>query len=119
MVARIVMDRWGSRLVRVMGAAGIEMDMISKYVEDVNTALRAIQKGYAWNKCNSPDGMKWRLEWSEERRDLDTEKNETDAARTIELVREVADSLMPGLKFTTDLPENYPNGKVPMLDLAV
>ena len=37
----------------------------------------------------------------------------------MELVREVADSLMPGLKFTTDLPENYPNGKVPMLDLAV
>ena len=39
--------------------------------------------------------------------------------RTMELMREMASSLIPGIQFTVDLPSRYPEGKVPMLDLQV
>ena len=39
--------------------------------------------------------------------------------RTMDLVKEMANSLVPGICFTTDLPSNYQNEKVPMLDTQV
>ena len=39
--------------------------------------------------------------------------------RTMELMREMASSLIPGIHFTVDLLSRYPEGKVPMLDLQV
>ena len=37
----------------------------------------------------------------------------------MELVREIGNTLVPGLKLTLDLPEFHPTGKVPMLDIQV
>ena len=35
------------------------------------------------------------------------------------MIQEMASMLVPGISFTIDLPENYNNGKVPMLDTQV
>merc|ERR1711867_429748 len=51
--------------------------------------------------------------------DLDNEGGKTDTLRTMELIREVGNTLVPGLKLTIDLPELHPNGKCPMLDIQV
>ena len=42
-----------------------------------------------------------------------------DEMRTMELIRELADKLMPGLKFTKNLPEMNELRKCPMLDIQV
>jgi hypothetical protein len=42
-----------------------------------------------------------------------------DDLRTMTLVKELADSLTPGIKFTIDLPSYLKDGKTPMLDTAV
>ena len=39
--------------------------------------------------------------------------------RTMSMIQEAANHLMPGLSFTVDHPGLHPTGKVPMLDLAV
>ena len=50
---------------------------------------------------------------------MDRKEGKTDAARTFELIREVGDKLIPGLKLTVDLPEFHNSGRCPMLDIQV
>ena len=44
---------------------------------------------------------------------------ESNSERSFELVKEIGDSLVPGLKLTKDFPEYHPNGKCPILDIQV
>ena len=77
------MDQWAERLVRSLAITGVELEMISKYVDDVNAALLAIQKGYEWRE--DQQGTKT-LVWSNEREAVDMERaneGETDASRTM------------------------------------
>ena len=57
--------------------------------------------------------------WTEERFNQDQEQGLSDTERTLELIREVGDNLVPGLKLTKDLPEYHENGKCPVLDIQV
>ena len=51
--------------------------------------------------------------------DLDREKDADDKTHTMELLVEASNTIMPGLKFTYDLPSEYESNKCPMLDLQV
>ena len=51
--------------------------------------------------------------------DRDEIETKSDSKRTLALIREVGDMLVPGLKSTVDLPELYSSGKCPMLNLQV
>ena len=74
-----------------------------------------------------PAGMRWNENWelvkSETRNaETDPEVEEPiipDDVRTMKLVQELANSITPGIKFTTDLPSANATGKAPMLDTAV
>ena len=47
------------------------------------------------------------------------EEDAADDKRTFELVRKMVDTLIPGLKFTVDIPANHTDGKCPILDTKV
>ena len=49
----------------------------------------------------------------------DIEEAKSNSARTFGLIREVCNTLVPGLRLTVDLPEMHTSGKCPMLDLQV
>ena len=51
--------------------------------------------------------------------DLDNQEGKSDTLRTMELLRQVGNTLVPGLKLTIDLPELHDDGKCPMLDIKV
>ena len=116
-VARVLMDVWADRLATCLESNDIGMWMLAKYVDDINTVLSIIPKGNRWKK--DPDFARWRLEWSEESLAKDIAEGKTDSLRTIELVKEIGDCLVPGLRLTFDLPELHPSGKCPMLDIQV
>ena len=65
------------------------------------------------------------LTWSQEKLDRDVKEDKLDAARTFELIREIRNTLVPGLRLTVDLPEMHASGKCsmlgkcPMFDLQV
>ena len=59
------------------------------------------------------------MRWSREREIQDQESGESDVSRTMELIRELSDKLIPGLKFTKDLPELHASGRCLMLDIQV
>merc|ERR1712074_63204 len=46
-----------------------------------------------------------------------TDEEKTDEEITMEIIKEVAESVDPMIQFTVDLPGNYENGKFPVLDV--
>ena len=43
--------------------------------------------------------------------------HEGDQERTIRILKEIADSIDKNIQFTTDVPDNHPDGKMPVLDI--
>ena len=50
---------------------------------------------------------------------MDEQSGPSDSKRTMDLVKDIGDTLAPGLRLTADLPEYHPNRKCPMLDIQV
>ena len=72
-----------------------------------------------WEK--DPEGQ-FRIVWTQDRETKDIKEGkdvDTTRERTMRLLGEMASSLIPGIRFTVDLPSRYPGKKVPMLDLQV
>ena len=113
--ARVLMDVWADLLTSILGRNKVTIHMLAKYVDDVNLAVSPIPQGHSWHNI---DG-EWKLVWTRDRQQQDEESKSSASVRTMELVREVGDKLVPRLKLTKDLPEYYPNGKCPMLDIQV
>ena len=49
-VARVVMDRWARKFTNHLRQAQIVLQLLVKYVDDVNLALRAIQPNLMWSE---------------------------------------------------------------------
>ena len=111
LVARLVMDHWASLYLTKMTDSGVKVHMFAKYVDDVNVVNEMLQLGSRWRN----DGVEWSEEWRQE----DVRLQMSREAVTMGVLREAADSILEWLEFTSDLPENYESGKVPMLDLEV
>ena len=87
------------------------MRALLKYVDDVNIVSSIIRRGSRWE-----DGaLKWNREWEVE----DADSGVKDSLRTIRLIQQAANEIVPWLKFTYDSPDLHSNGKVPMLDVQV
>merc|ERR1712105_108656 len=86
---------------------------MGKYVDKVNMVLPTIGWGLRWTE-------NWDLTWKAEAWEEDSGPGARSAARrTVDLIREKASTITKGIRFTSDLPEDHPNGKAPMLDTQV
>ena len=82
-------------------------------MDDINLGLQPIPKGMSWTKEGG-------LQWSQHQLDMDEAQAQTmtDDRRTLDLIRQLADTITMGIKFTVDLPIDHEDGKSPMLDTA-
>merc|ERR1712105_280870 len=55
-MCRLVMDRWAHNLTEALEMVGITLDMLAKYVDDVNMILPTIGRGIWWTE-------NWDLTW--------------------------------------------------------
>ena len=109
------MDQWVRLLKEALKRAEIPVHMLENYVDDVNLVTSIIEPGYKWEKVLGQEV----LNWSKEREREEIERGKSPQEETLEKIRELASRLVPGIHFTKDLPENNPEGRVPMLDVAV
>ena len=114
-ISRVVMDRWGDLMERSLALSKVECYMLAKYVNDIDLATSVIPEGYTWAQT----GEEWRLEYNQNRWEIDGLSNESGTERTMGLIMEQGDRLMPGIKLTCDLPERHSNGRCLVLDIAV
>jgi hypothetical protein len=108
-VARIIMLEFDKRLKLKMTSLSIRMMMYLRYVDDANVAVVPMPEG---TKVVDEE-----LVHEEEKVEEDRTK-ETDR-RVAEMVRELADQLMPMIKLEEDFPSNHETKKLPILDLEV
>ena len=109
---RVVMDRWLREFKSKTMVSNIELLLIAKYVDDMNIFTYAVEKGLHW-----VGGKNGRVIHTDERESLDREKERTESIVTMELIKDIANSINPLLKVTSDTIENNDNMTIPMLDV--
>ena len=114
LVARIVMDSWAAGFLSKLDINGFKVWAFIKYVDDVNIVISMMDKDVEW----VGDELLLVDRTGAEARPsvLGVAPSEE---HTMGLVQQAADSIMPWLSFTHDLPSYHTNGMVPMLDVQV
>ena len=109
-VAKIYMKWWDGELIRRMRLVGIEPKILyERYVDDINQCVKATEVGARY--------INGRLVVTEDTIKED-EMLEADL-RTFRLIKQIGDSIHPSIQLEIDVPSNYPDNKVPNLDLKV
>ena len=110
-VSRIVMGEWDSQLLSILDENNVKVWLSARYVDDITLLLAALKLGYKWNE--STRKLEYKKEWEEKDRDEDLSDNK----RTMEEVKKIMNSIYPNIQATMEVPDNFPDGKMPILDL--
>ena len=112
-VARIVMADWGTRMMTMLKENNIKVDLAACYVDDVRFVTSYIEKGVRW-ESKQKRFMK-KDEWLEE----DKAENVSDEQRTARELKKAMNSIFPNIQFTTEIPEDFHDGRLPTLDCTI
>ena len=91
------MDIWMKRFENILSENGVEVFLLCKYVDDIFIISRSLQFNQKW------DGSRIVKEGPNVSRE-----GKTRAQHTLEVFRQIADSIFPFLKFTGDTPLDCP-----------
>ena len=108
-IAKIFMKWWDQQLKAKMDEIGITNKLYERYVDDINQCTKM-----------TPTGMRYvgdQLTYSEEARREDEDRPAD--IRTYEVIRQIGESIHPNIKLEIDVPSNYEDKKLPILDLKV
>ena len=105
--ALLVMIWWARKLKGRLNELNIINELLKIYVDDVNGVYHSIKAGSEYKNG--------KLEFSETKEEED--KNIPDDKRTMKIVRAVANVINPMISMTIDVPSEYADEKVPMLDV--
>ena len=108
-VADCYMLKWDVKFLDKLKMVGILPLVYSRLKDDILIALEALEKGTVF-----VDGKLT----IDEKRKMDDE-NKSDTQVTLEILKDIAESVDPMLKFTIDTPCSYSDGKMPALDIKV
>ena len=116
LLARVHMDQWSRKMQEKLEYNLTKVYCRSKYVDDNNMAMESIGKGTRWvDQTPETEGqLKWKEEWEKE-----DQENEISHSRvTLNGMLGMANSISPRLTFTGEIPEDYEDSRLPMLDFS-
>ena len=106
-VAECYMVHWDKEFLAKLEALGITPCIYERFKDDITIMLKSLEKGLKY------DGTK--LVMDVQKKELDEAKSDEEV--TMEIVKTVANSVDPMIKFTVDYPSNYKDGRMPILDV--
>ena len=106
-IADCYMLNWDKEFLKKMKTLKMDPALYERFKDDITIVLKALEAGTVFK-----NGI---LEVDQEKKISDAEKS--DEVITMEVVREVADSVDEMIKFTVDYPGNHKSGKMPVLDV--
>jgi len=104
-IARLIMCRWDYLWKNSMESFNVVLLMLYRYVDDIRTCLRQINKGW----FGGPEGWFY---------DPTVEDTRSYSQRTVEEIRKSMDCIWDFLRFTTESQVDFPDGHLPTLDFA-
>ena len=108
-IAAIVMIWWARELKSKVKELKINNEVLKIYVDNVNGVFGKVRRGLQFKEG--------KLEFSEEKEAED--EKESDDKVTMKVINDIANSIDGMITMTFDVPSNYEDMKVPMLDLKV
>ena len=106
-LADCYMLNWDKEFLKKMKTLKMDPALYERFKDDITIVLKALEAGTVFK-----NGI---LEVDQEKKISDAEKSDEEI--TMEVVREVADSVDEMIKFTVDYPGNHKSGKMPVLDV--
>ena len=88
---------------------GIELEVYARFKDDIDVVTEALEKGLKY-----VDG---KLVIDEDKKKIDEGKS--DEKVTMEIIRDIAETIDPMIKLTIDTPCNHDGRAIPILDLEV
>ena len=108
-MAECYMVDWDKRLKIELKKYGIELDIFSRFKDDINIVTESLEKGSKLFDGN--------IIIDEAKKKLDEEKS--DSCITMEIIKEIAESIDPMIRLTVDTPCKHKGNYIPILDLKV
>ena len=102
---------WDRQLIRKLEKLNWQPLMIKRYVDDMNTLLRALKPGVRF------DAIEEKLVLVEEMIELDNGKEKD--ATTMEVFKDIANSVDDDIEVEADFPTNHEDGFMPILDMKM
>ena len=84
-------------------------EVYTRFKDDIQIVIESIAKG-----CRLEDGE---IVVDESKKILD--ENKTDSKVTMDIIQKIANGINPMIKLTVETPCNFPDGKLPVLDVTV
>ena len=110
-VARVVMNEWDARWMKLVKANNVNIKKNNRYMDDIRAMLKALREGWRWFEGSLCHTKEWEAE--------DKESGISAAGRTGRGLVAMMNEIFPFLKFTTELGEHFKDGKLPSLDTNI
>jgi hypothetical protein len=108
-LADAFMVEWDKKVVKKIKEMGVDLLLYERYKDDIDIVAVSVENG--------TEIQNGKLVINEEKIKIDEEKS--DSQITMDIVKEIAEQVDPMIKLTTDVPSNYEDGYLPILDLEV
>ena len=113
-LARIVMHDWGEKYRAILTRASLRIALLSSYVDDVRQGTTCLRFGMRF------DVVKLEFVWSmgaeEEDKNMRREIGESNNRRMSRICLPAINSINKDLEFTSEVPEDFEDGRLPTLD---
>ena len=106
-VADCAMVDWDNKLLEKLSQLGIHPAIYKRFKDDITMLLERLEKGTVFK-----DG---KLVIDDQKSVLDKEKD--DEIVTMEVIRQIANTIDPMIQLTVDMPSSHENQKLPILDI--
>ena len=108
-IADCLMINWDKKLLTKLESHGMIPELYTRFKDDIAIVIESLEKGSKLVEDTiTVDEMK-KLE----------DENKNDTKVTMDIVQNLANTINPMIKLTVETPCNYPDGKLPVLDITV
>ena len=108
-VSRPFMQKWDRNYLKLIKAAGIDMNVYERYVDDSNQVAKVPPNGYSFDVVTGK--LKFDLD--------DMRQNEQEDARLARILQQVANNVQTGIEMESDYPSKNRSQKLAILDMEV
>ena len=108
-VSRPFMQKWDRNYLKQIKAAGIDMKMYERYVDDSNQVAKVPPNGYSFDVVTGK--LKYDLD--------DMRQDEQEDARLARILQQVANNVQTGIEMESDYPSKNRSQKLAILDMEV
>ena len=112
-VARLILIYFDNIFMDIAIKAGIKIVLYRRFVDDINCCSKVVKYGMKY--CKDDQTIKYCQDQYEE----DIQSGMSVQAKTFSILKLIANSIVDMISWEVDLPEYYPDRRIPVLDLKV